>query len=216
MTIHNFFPASSKKHDFKAEKQKICDMKNYSLGVVLLALTPILACAPSSIDSQNTQEKQKEAIEDSTNDSICCDSFTAVFVEDYDDLSEAIIDVSWDTLALMDFDYKWVEDLGMEIPYPIFSEQVKKMEGKKIRISGYVIPVSETGGEQIIVLSAYPYTQCFFCGGAGPESVIDVLAEELTNHFSMDDIVTFEGQLRLNATDLNYLNYILEDAVLAK
>ena len=66
------------------------------------------------------------------------------------------------------------------------------------------------------MLSAYPYTQCFFCGGAGPESVIDVLAEELTNHFSMDDIVTFEGQLRLNATDLNYLNYILEDAVLAK
>lgn len=125
-----------------------------------------------------------------------------------------ILQISWETLAQMDFEYKYVEEINMEVPYPVFSEEVKNIEGRKIEISGYLIPVSETGDNQIIVLSAFPYSQCFFCGAAGPESVIDVLAKEPLGDLKMDQLVTFQGVLKLNDSDLDYLNYLLDDAIL--
>jgi len=55
----------------------------------------------------------------------------------------------------------------------------------------------------------------FFCGGAGPETVIDILPKnKLKKRLTTDEKITFKGKLRLNANDLDYLNYILDDAEL--
>ena len=127
---------------------------------------------------------------------------------------DGYIELTWDTLANMDFNMQFVSDEEGEgvIPYPIFSEALKELDGELVYIKGYVIPFEETGDETVVFLSAYPYTQCFFCGAAGPESVVDVLSKEKFKDLKMDEKTIFRGRLRLNGTDLDFLNYILDDA----
>ncbi|MCB9267633.1 MAG: DUF3299 domain-containing protein [Lewinellaceae bacterium] len=124
--------------------------------------------------------------------------------------------LSWKGLADVSFEMKYHEMAQAEVPIPIFGENIQAVAGKEVQISGYVIPLEETGEESYIVLSAFPYTQCFFCGGAGPESVMDILPKEPLGRLLMDQKVTFRGRLRLNDHDLMYLNYILDDAVLVE
>jgi len=120
--------------------------------------------------------------------------------------------LSWKTLAQVTFEWAFSSELQAEVPMPTFSEAVQALEGKPVQIKGYVIPMGEANAPYTI-LSANPYKQCFFCGGAGPETVMDVLLKDGENrHFSMDETTTFRGRLRLNSDDFDYLNYILEDA----
>lgn len=126
---------------------------------------------------------------------------------------EGAIDLNWQILARVTFEEILNEELDQYIPYPIFHPTVKALDGKEIYMSGYVIPVEEAGDEGILVLSAFPFSACFFCGNAGPESVMDIqLSKKSKKRFKTDDKVTFKGKLKLNDTDLYYLNYIMEDA----
>lgn len=84
------------------------------------------------------------------------------------------------------------------------------MDGKVVQIRGYIIPVDVV--QDYYVLSANPYSSCFFCGQAGPESVMEIQLKKSYDGLRMDKIVTFKGKLRLNADDIYQLNYVLEDA----
>jgi len=122
-------------------------------------------------------------------------------------------DISWKMLSKVEFNEEFVDSLDAYVPFPIFSPEVKYLEDKNIEIKGYVIPIEETGDETLLVLSANPYSSCFFCGGAGPETVMDIkLQAKSKGRYKMDDMTTFRGRLRLNDSDLYYLNYILENA----
>ena len=52
----------------------------------------------------------------------------------------------------------------------------------------------------------------FFCGQAGPESVMEIQMVKQYDGLRMDQVLTFKGKLRLNTDDIYQLNYILEDA----
>lgn len=121
--------------------------------------------------------------------------------------------LDWDYLSMVEFEERYNEEMEFEIPYPIFSPAIKAFDGQPIIIQGYVIPLEETGSSELLVLSAFPYSSCFFCGTAGPESVMDIqLANPAKKRFKMDEITAFKGKLRLNDSDIYYLNYILDDA----
>ena len=51
---------------------------------------------------------------------------------------------------------------------------------------------------------------CFFCGGAGPETVMEVYAKTPVKFTS--EAVTLRGKLELNADDVNRLIYSLTEA----
>lgn len=126
---------------------------------------------------------------------------------------DGIVDLNWQILAMVAFEERHNEELDQYIPYPIFSPTVKALAGKEVYIEGYYIPVDESGDADIVVLSAFPFSACFFCGNAGPESVMDIQLKNKTKlNFKTDDRITFKGKLKLNDTDLYYLNYILEEA----
>ena len=130
---------------------------------------------------------------------------------------EGYINLTWAHLAEVDFEERYTEEVDTYVPYPIFRPSVQRLAGEQVEIKGYVIPVEETGEESIIVLSANPFSSCFFCGMAGPETIMDVqLKKKFKGRFKQDDILTFRGKLRLNDSDLYYLNYILEEAELVK
>ncbi|MCB0644008.1 MAG: hypothetical protein KDC44_20320 [Phaeodactylibacter sp.] len=122
--------------------------------------------------------------------------------------------LDWNMLSKIDFEERYNDSIADYIYYPIFHPSLKVLNRQPVIIKGYIIPFEETGSEQVLILSAFPFTNCFFCGNAGPESVMDVKLRP--NHprkkFKQDAVTTFKGTLRLNDTDLYYLNYILEDA----
>mgnify|MGYP006302397753 FL=1 len=120
----------------------------------------------------------------------------------------------WKTLAGITFKKEYDEMMGFKVDVPVFSEQVKALEGKEVTVKGYIIPVEGYKSHKEFVFSAYPYNMCFFCGGAGPETVMEVYAKESIKYTA--EPVVIKGRLELNATDVNRLIYALNDVVLAE
>lgn len=121
-------------------------------------------------------------------------------------------ELTWADLADVDFKEVFLEEIGAYYWKPEFGEKLKALEGSKVYITGYMIPVDVD--EDFYVLSRYPFANCFFCGGAGPESVTDLrFADKDHRAYKTDERMTFHGSLRLNADDIMQMNYILDDAV---
>ncbi|HEU5147034.1 MAG TPA: hypothetical protein VFT90_09975 [Chryseosolibacter sp.] len=120
---------------------------------------------------------------------------------------------TWNIFAKTKFEPKFDEKLGEYLFYPTFTEDVKKLEGKEITLEGFFVPFAPEGDDYII-LSKFPMSQCFFCGGGGPESVAEVNFAKDPGRFQVDDLITVKGKLKLNADDLDHINFILVDAVL--
>uniref|UniRef100_UPI00404859B6 hypothetical protein n=1 Tax=Roseivirga sp. TaxID=1964215 RepID=UPI00404859B6 len=117
---------------------------------------------------------------------------------------------TWKTLAKISIEKRFDEILNYDIEYPIFSEAVKKLDGTKISVEGWMIPLDELRGENYFVLSSLPFANCFFCGGAGPETVMEVFSKDKIDYTEKRIIVT--GTLTINADDPLRLMYILNDA----
>ena len=121
--------------------------------------------------------------------------------------------VTWETLRDVTFKKKWFESEQVYMLYPTFGANVKKLDKKEILITGYVIPRDLDAG--LYVLSAYPFSACFFCGGAGQESVMTLNFKKNSRKFKTDERLTFKGTMKLNADDIYELNYILDNAEVA-
>ncbi len=120
----------------------------------------------------------------------------------------------WQSLADLTFKKEYDEMLGFKVDVPVFSESLKELEGQEVTIKGYIIPVEGYKSHTEFVFSAYPYNMCFFCGGAGPETVMEVYAIEAIKYTA--EPVTIKGKLELNDSDINRLIYALNDAVLVQ
>ncbi len=122
---------------------------------------------------------------------------------------------AWNAFAKTKFEPKYYEKLGEYLFYPTFTDELKALVGKEIRMQGFYVPFAPEDGDYI-VLSKYPMSQCFFCGGAGPESIVEVNFQHELPKFQIDDLVTVKGKLKLNTDDMDHVNFILVDAVLIK
>lgn len=116
----------------------------------------------------------------------------------------------WSVLTDVAFISRKDSVTGFEVESPVFGEKVLVLEGKRIELRGYIVPLEEMQGHKYFVLSSLPYNVCFFCGGAGPETVAEVY---LKNEIAYtDDAISISGILHLNPTDPLHLMYILKDA----
>jgi len=118
---------------------------------------------------------------------------------------------AWETFAKTKFKSRYYEEIDMYLLAPEFPAELKKLEGTKVQLRGYFIPFDTEDGESIII-SRYPYSQCFFCGGAGPESVAEVFFRSNLKRFRPDEMITVHGTLRLNESDIDHVNFIIENA----
>ena len=123
---------------------------------------------------------------------------------------EEPLSITWKNLKDVKFKKKYFEDVGMVFLVPSFGESVKKLEGKEVTIKGYMIPTDVSGENYVI--SANPMSSCFFCGGSGPESMVEVNFKKKKNHFKTDEIRTIKGVLKLNEMDIEHMNFILNKA----
>lgn len=101
------------------------------------------------------------------------------------------------------------------IPKPKFGEELQAMEGKTITIRGFFLPVDMTGN--VYVISFNPSNMCFFCSGAGIESIIELNPTDddkgIFKRLDTDDYFEVKGKLKLNVDDYDHLIYILDDVV---
>ncbi len=119
----------------------------------------------------------------------------------------------WKTLAKITYTKQYDELLGFKVDMPVFSADIKALEGQEVSVKGYIIPVEGYRSHKEFIFSAFPYSMCFFCGGAGPETVMEVFANDPVEYSA--EQITLRGKLELNATDVNRLMYILNDAYMA-
>ena len=115
----------------------------------------------------------------------------------------------WKSLSKITYTKEYDELMGFKVDVPVFSDEVLALEGKEVTIQGYIIPVEGYKSHSEFIFSAYPYNMCFFCGGAGPETVMEVSAIEPVKYTA--EQITIKGKLELNDADINRLMYILND-----
>lgn len=118
--------------------------------------------------------------------------------------------ITWSDLADVEFKPKYFEEYDAHFLMPSFGESVKKRSGKKIVIKGYFLDISGSG--KVFLLSKNPMATCFFCGAAGPETIMEISFKEQPS-FRTDQVISVEGVLELNDSNAERCNYILNQAV---
>lgn len=125
--------------------------------------------------------------------------------------------VSWNTFAQVTFHREYSETFGFEVNVkpPEFSKELMALNGKEIKVKGYVIPVDVELG--MYMVSANPFANCFFCGNAGPETVVELFPGGKFPRFATDQMVTFKGILQINTQgEMNAVPYQLFQAEVVK
>jgi hypothetical protein len=123
--------------------------------------------------------------------------------------------ISWDILADVQFVNEYDPNFGSTQAIPRFGEDPEQYERQEVELTGYTIPIDGTG--TYYVLSKFPYANCYFCGNAGPETIVELdLKEGEKRRFETDERVIVRGVLELNESDVYRLPYILSEAVVEK
>lgn len=123
-------------------------------------------------------------------------------------VQETPVEITWATLADVSFEDRHYPEFDQYLPYPTFGSSIKALEDKEVKISGYVIPIEP----ERYILSQNPFASCFFCGGAGPETVLELELTSYEKTYYTDEYLSFQGFLKLNTSNIDKLNYILERA----
>jgi len=115
----------------------------------------------------------------------------------------------WELFHKVSFAPEYFEEADAYFEVPTFDDGLKAIVGEEVTLTGYAIPFDS---DTVFILSQNPFASCFFCGGAGPETVAEVSLKEPFKGLVIDDNVTVKGKLKLNSTDIYHLNFILEEA----
>lgn len=121
---------------------------------------------------------------------------------------------TWGTLSMVTFTREYNEDWGIDVEIPKVSPVVSAMAGQEITVTGYLIPLDAKTESSHVMLSAYPVSNCFFCGKAGPETAMQVFVKDGKKITYTDEKVTMKGILRINEKDINSLLYTMEQGQL--
>ncbi len=120
------------------------------------------------------------------------------------------IEITWEELMDIRFRLRYYTEVDMEMLAPVFPQALKAIDGKRVTITGFIIPFDEE--QELLALSANPFAACFFCGRASPASVISMYLKNSGKRYKMDDFKKLSGILHLNLDNPNEFYYVLRDA----
>lgn len=118
--------------------------------------------------------------------------------------------LTWDDLADVTWSESYDESTDMTNLTGVFGEHLKSFDGQEVVISGYVIPLDAMGLSY--ALSRTSFAACFFCGQAGPETVMDlnVKPKSVPSYRQKNTLIKFKGTLILKESNETGLNYTLD------
>ena len=121
------------------------------------------------------------------------------------------VKIDWFALGDVSFEKVQDEEFGLDYDKATFGEWVKGLDGELVAISGYMIPMDAMGTSY--ALSRNPNSTCFFCGGAGPETVIRLwMQPDAAQRYQTDTYLTWEGVIRLSETNQHSFIYEMWEA----
>lgn len=110
-------------------------------------------------------------------------------------------DNAWGMLMMTETEKEFDPTLGMEIDIPNIHPAAKKLNGEQIQLEGFIIPLEGKKSQSHFMFSAFPINMCYFCGRAGPESVIEVFMKDGESLAFTDKKIWIQGELRVNEHD---------------
>jgi len=119
--------------------------------------------------------------------------------------------VTWKQLGNISFVKKKDATYG-EVMFPVINANLKTKQGKKIVAKGFIVPIDNKS----YALSKNVFAQCFFCGNAGPETIMGLKFKGPTPKLKTDQYVTIEGNFRYNDSDIEDWIYHIDNAVIVK
>lgn len=122
---------------------------------------------------------------------------------------EAQLLLTWKELQLTQFEIiAKGEDVGLYKAK--FQKSIEAFENKEVVIAGFIVPVDIESNTY--ALSLNPFTSCFFCGNAGPSTVIELSFIKQQGKFLVDQYVIVKGIFSLNRGNPNELFFKISEA----
>lgn len=134
------------------------------------------------------------------------------YIKDYVDVPEGATDWKiFGTTKEIQIQTKTSDGYDLIYSKPDFQPEVKALDGKEIKVKGYMFPLDETDDQKQFLFGPFPLT-CPFQYHVGPTLVIEVHADNHPIKFDYEP-VTIKGTLELVADDPEYsVFYRLKDA----
>ena len=124
-------------------------------------------------------------------------------------LSNAQMSLTWSDVQTTQFEIITNgENAGLYKPK--FQKTIKPYENQEVVIAGFIVPMDIENN--LYALSLNPFTSCFFCGNAGPNTVIELSFTKKQGKFLVDQYVIIKGVFKLNRDDHNELFFKITDA----
>ncbi len=119
--------------------------------------------------------------------------------------------LTWKLLGEIKYEKRKHPKYG-DVQFPIVNDKVKAKGKKRVLISGFIVPIDSKS----YAISKNVFAACFFCGKAGPESIVGLKFRGTTPKLKTDQYVTVEGVFRYNETDADDWVYNFDDVVIVK
>jgi hypothetical protein len=120
--------------------------------------------------------------------------------------------LTWKLLAQIKYLKKPSKDYPEGVMFPVINSTLKAKNKKPITMSGFIIPIDNKN----YALSKNVFASCFFCGQAGPETIMGIKFKNPGTKLKTDQYVTIQGTFRYNDSDVDDWIYHVENAVITK
>ena len=120
--------------------------------------------------------------------------------------------LNWKLLAQIKYLKKPSKDYPEGVMYPVINSTLKTKNKKPITMSGFIIPIDN----KTYALSKNVFASCFFCGQAGPETIMGIKFKNPNIKLKTDQYVTLQGTFRYNDSDVDDWIYHIDNAVITK
>ena len=120
--------------------------------------------------------------------------------------------ITWGELSEVQWEEIYDSLAGVTLLEGSFSPHILALDSQEVYISGYVIPLDAMGLSY--ALSRTSFASCFFCGQAGPETVMElrVRPNSIEPRRQKNTLIKFKGLLRVNGQNDTGLHYELQKA----
>ena len=118
--------------------------------------------------------------------------------------------LNWKMLGQIKFLKKPSKDYPEGVMFPVINPALKAKNSHTIYMTGFIVPIDNKN----YALSKNVFASCFFCGQAGPETIMGIKFKNPATKLKTDQYVTLQGTFRYNDNDVDDWIYHIENAVI--
>ena len=118
--------------------------------------------------------------------------------------------LNWKLLGQIKFLKKPSKEYPEGVMFPVINPTLKAKNNHTIYMTGFIVPIDNKN----YALSKNVFASCFFCGQAGPETIMGIKFKNPGTKLKTDQYVTLQGTFRYNDSDVDDWIYHIDNAVI--